>query len=110
MTPRVEPEGMLFRKPVSTFRDHALAAARPRSARLGQCLGDGDELSQGLAALLLYRAKRIAAGIAQRNQVLALYAQKPQLSRARLVHRYGDAGKTLRRRARWQEQHQASGR
>src|SRR5262249_31370121 len=26
MIPRVEPEGMLFRKPVSTFRDHALAS------------------------------------------------------------------------------------
>src|SRR5262249_38296276 len=26
MIPRVEPEGMLFRKPVSTFRDHALTA------------------------------------------------------------------------------------
>src|SRR5262249_44045137 len=27
MIPRVEPEGMLFRKPVSTFRDHALSFA-----------------------------------------------------------------------------------
>jgi len=26
MIPRVKPEGMLFRKPVSTFRDHALVA------------------------------------------------------------------------------------
>src|SRR5215813_12770645 len=29
MIPRVEPEGMLFRKVVATFRDHALPRLRP---------------------------------------------------------------------------------
>jgi hypothetical protein len=31
MIPRVKPEGMLFRKPVPTFRDHALAVPRESS-------------------------------------------------------------------------------
>src|SRR5262249_34416253 len=49
MIPRVEPEGMLFRKPASTpdqvrgrlFRDHALAPVRAdRPPRLSRCTGD----------------------------------------------------------------------
>src|SRR5262245_21043918 len=42
MIPRVEPEGMLFRKPVSTFRDHARGRGFPcvrrgplRATRMG---------------------------------------------------------------------------
>jgi len=41
MIPRVEPEGMLFRKPVHTFRDHALGRGLPNRLRVIWSLNGG---------------------------------------------------------------------
>src|SRR5262249_11902981 len=49
MIPRVEPEGMLFRKPVSTFRDHALARICRAGCGLRAC---ATQAARGLTILV----------------------------------------------------------
>jgi len=60
MIPRVEPEGMLFGKPVSTFPDHALVLLRHKFCRDALWPQHG------------HRGKVLAIALARRMRMVAI--------------------------------------
>src|SRR5262249_50081554 len=92
--PRVEPEGMLFRKPVPTFRDHALVCHLPnissvRSHVLAREFGTAGQVHPGKSIRAKSRSRRQPTAAHPNNHSATFDAASWSMSR-KWGHRFSE--------------------